>query len=240
MTVRAEPVLLKATIKNDMPCLTAWLMRPNGQSGQDHLLQGQTGDWILRLSNIGTAPASNVTLKTNLPWINIPSKDNLVLDKENIPVSKVLSLENQSKSCCVGPTGTLMKLPIQGSHLKKEGSIQPGETVDVPIQTKTGAVGTQDFYMLYRYELDTPSLPTGSRPHRWLKRMRQVPVYPSLSLAASVLPSTFSKSEHILSIEVSLRHITQCCCVPFFVTEVTFVVNFRMHRSLSFLFSLLL
>lgn len=206
VAVRAEPVLLKATIKNDMPCLTAWLMRPEGEKREDHLLQGQRGNWILRLSNIGTAPATNIALKTNLPWINIPTKDDLALDKENTSVSKLLSLENKAKSLCIGPTGTLMNLPVEGSHLKKKGSIQPGETVDVPIEIKAGGGGgTQDFYMLYRYELDTPSpQKSGSNPHRWLKRLRQVPVYPSLSLTASVLPSTLNKSEHILSVEVSL------------------------------------
>jgi len=180
-------------------------MRSNNQAGEDHLLQGQTGDWILRLSNIGTAPATNVTLKTNLPWISIPANDNPTLDKENTTESKSILLENNAKSCCVGPTGTLMKLPIHGSQLQRQGSIQPGETVDVAIRIKASACGgTHDFYMLYRYELDTSSSTSGSsRPHRWLKRLRQVPVYPSLSLSASVLPFTFHKSEYVLTVEVS-------------------------------------
>jgi len=203
--VRAKSVLLQSTIQDDMPCLTACVMRSNNQAGEDHLLQGQTGDWILRLSNIGTAPATNVTLKTNLPWISIPANDNPTLDKENTTESKSILLENNAKSCCVGPTGTLMKLPIHGSQLQRQGSIQPGETVDVAIRIKASACGgTHDFYMLYRYELDTSSSTSGSsRPHRWLKRLRQVPVYPSLSLSASVLPFTFHKSEYVLTVEVS-------------------------------------
>ena len=190
-----------------MPCLTAWLLRPDGETGEDHLLQGQRSKWILRLSNIGTAPATNVTLKTNVPWIHVPVNGDGALEKENVSVSKLLALENKAKSCCIGPTGTLMNLPVQGSHLKKQGSIQPGETVDVPIEVKAGSEGgAQDLYMLYRYELDALSLPnSGNRPQRWLKRLRHVPVYPSLSLSASVLPSTFNKTEYILSVEVSLQ-----------------------------------
>lgn len=128
------------------------------------------------------------------------------MDKENTSSSKLLLLESKAKSCCIGPTGTLLNLPVRGTHLKKQGSIQPGETVDVSIEVKAGSDGgTQDLYMLYRYELDMSSTPSsGITPQRWLKRLRHVPVYPSLSLTASVLPSTFNKSEYILSVEVSL------------------------------------
>lgn len=209
--MRAEPILLKASIKQDMPCLTSQLIPQGGESGQedaqDHLLHGQTGTWTLRLTNIGTAAATAISLKANLPWIHIPSIDDSALDKENAVGSKVLLLENQAKSCCVGPTGTLFELPIKGSHLKQEGSIQPGESVDLSIQIKTGVGGgTKDFYMLYRYELDDPTAPpSNNTPHRWLKRMYKVPVYPSLSFTASVLPSTWNKAEYILSVEVRIH-----------------------------------
>lgn len=200
--MRADPVLLKATVKQDMPCLTAQLLRSDGEGSDEPLLQGQKGMWILRLSNIGTAPATNIVVKTSLPWVNIPSTDHQV-DKENAPVSTVVSLESQAKSCCVGPTGTLMSLPVRGQHLRKEGSLQPGETVDLTIKIKAGVGGgMQDFYMLYRYELDDESIQSNARPHRWLKKMYKVPVYPSLSVSASISPSTWRKEEHILSVEV--------------------------------------
>jgi hypothetical protein len=200
--VRAEPILLKATVKEDMPCLTAQLLRAGGDGADEPLLQGQKGMWVLKLSNIGTAPAANIVLKTNSPWVNIPSSDPQA-DKENTPASKILLLESEAKSCCVGPTGTLMSLPLRGQHLRKQGTIQPGETVEVPIEIKAGAGGgMQDFYMLYRYELDDESIQSAARPYRWLKKMYKVPVYPSLSVTASISPSTWQKEEHILTVEV--------------------------------------
>lgn len=202
--VRAESVTLKATIRQDMPCLKIQMLRPSGdamEASQDPLLEGQMGSWVLRICNVGTAPATNVSLKTSMPWISVPQSVS-DLNKENLSSSKINALENRATSCCVGPTGTLIRLPLHGPQLKQEGSIQPGENVDVPIQIKAGSSGTQDFYMLYRYELDDPSSQLKVRPHRWLRRMYKVPVYPSLSLTASILPSSWGKGEHILSIEV--------------------------------------
>ena len=84
MAVRAEPILLKATVKRDMPCLTAQLIKSGSDSNDEPLLQGQNGTWILRLSNMGTAPASNIVLKTNLPWVKIPSAGAQVEDDSAI------------------------------------------------------------------------------------------------------------------------------------------------------------
>ncbi|CAB9513824.1 trafficking protein particle complex [Seminavis robusta] len=201
---RAEPVLLRSTVKQDMPCLTATLLKSQTEGSDDPLIQGQKESWTLRLSNIGTAPATNVSLKTNLPWINIVNDNDESSSGGNVTLSKVMSWENRAKSCCVGPTGTLMTIPLDGSHLRKRGFLQPGESVDVPIQIRAGSGdGLQDFYMLYRYELDDPSVPTNSKPQRWLKKMFKIPVYPSLSMKATLLPSTWSRREHILSLELT-------------------------------------
>jgi hypothetical protein len=150
-------------------------------------LQGQISEWTLRLSNVGTAAATSVTLKTNVPWVNIVGGN----------VS-----ERQATSFCVGPTSTLMRLPMEGAGLEHNGQIQPGETLEVPVLMRTSGSGKQEFYMLFRYELmETPT--SFSPRHRWLRKMFEVPVYPSLTLSASLVPSYATSSEHVLSVQLT-------------------------------------
>lgn len=139
---------------------------------------------------MGTAPACNITLKTNVPWINIT---------EN--TGGTSANEGHATSHCVGPSGTLMALPIKGG--KEDGLINPGETVDIPVLARLSGSGKQEFYMLYRYELFDPTLTTARS--RWLRKMMDVPVYPSLTFSASLMPSFWQKAEHILSVEVSFN-----------------------------------
>lgn len=223
ITARAEPVLLKATVKQDMPCLKLHMFRrpaEAAESGGDPMLEGQIILWNLRLSNVGTAPATNVCLKTNLSWMDIQSASESIVNKENISSSKIAVLEKDAKSHCVGPTGTLMKLPIQGSHLRQQGSIHPGESIDIAIQMKAGARGYQDFYMLYRYELEDPSSRLKTAPHRWLKKMYKIPIYPSLSVSYSILPSSWNKSEHIVALEVRFFSVSIFIFRGWFLTAV--------------------
>jgi hypothetical protein len=102
---------------------------------------------------------------------------------------------------CVGPSGTLLAIPVQDANLKTEGSIHPGEIVNVPILIRSAIGGKQDFYMLYRYEM----LNSTGRPSkcRWLRKMVEVPVYPSLTFTASLMPSFWEKREHLLSVEMT-------------------------------------
>lgn len=59
--------------------------------------------------------------------------------------------------------------------------------------------------MLFRYELlEEKAQPSPATPRvRWLRKMLNVPVYPSLTMTASLQPSTWNKDEHILSIETT-------------------------------------
>lgn len=194
---------MKAKVEQGMPCLAIKIMRadrvsPTEASGTGPVLQGQISSWKIRVSNMGTAPACSITLKTNVPWINIAEK-----------TGGVATNEGRATSHCVGPSGTLMALPIKGG--KEEGLINPGETVDIPILTRLSGSGKQEFYMLYRYELWDPNL-TAKRS-RWLRKMMDVPVYPSLTLSASLMPSFWKKAEHILSVEVSFH--AGVCGLPF-------------------------
>ena len=193
--VRSESLLLKAKVERGMPCLSAELVGRDGTTvapdQTETVLQGQISVWTLRIGNVGTAPATKVSLKTNVPWVTIVRND--IKKKHG---------ENEATSCCVGPSATLMNLPMTNG-LKTPGRIEPGEQIDVPVAIRTSGGGTQDFYMLFRYELYTQDDTSEAPRHRWLKKMYQVPVYPSLSMAASVMPAFAKANEYILSIELT-------------------------------------
>jgi len=183
--VRGESMLLKSKIEEEMPSLKITITPSN--KNQSTVLQGQTSSWILTLSNYGYAPAANIMLKTNAPWLNI--NDETGEEKD----------ENSSTSHCIGPSGTLMKVPFQGT--KNTGILQPGETIEVPVFIRTSGGGRQDFYMICRYELWKEDSLISPR-HRWARKLLSVPVYPSITMSASLMPSYLNNGEHILSVEL--------------------------------------
>jgi len=193
--VRGESTLLKSKIECNMPNLSA-VMIPTS-SGKGRVLQGQVSEWTLRISNQGTAAADKITLKTNVPWINI-------LDRGKAKINDEMAYKHET-SHCVGPSGTLMLLPISdGSSNPNSTLLKPGQTVDIPIQIRTSGGGRQDFYMLFRYELfDMITSKLVPTKVRWLRQMFSVAVYPSLTMTASLIPSYGSGSDHILSVEMT-------------------------------------
>ena len=201
---RGEANILKAQIDCDMPNITVDIVPLNySQSNSDlTVLQGQISEWKLRIANHGTAPASNLTLKTNFPWINVISAAS----------SKGAESLKKRTSCSVGPSGTLMRIPLSknednGDAEKKiSGVLYPGDIHDVPIQVRTSGGGNQEFYMLFRYELWNGELDKVnhiSPKVRWFKKMVSIAVFPSLTVTASIMPSYAKRREHILSVEVS-------------------------------------
>ena len=196
--VRGESLVLKSRVERAMPCLTADLIQPLtsanvGDAGP--LLQGQVSKWNLRLSNVGTAPAKSITVKTNLPWITVWDGG------ESRGSKSSEEIERQATSNSVGPSGTMLYLPIDGFGLKVDGEIQPGETVDVAVDLRTTGGGKQDFYMLFRYESVDGT--DASVQHRWLRKMLEVSLYPSITLNASLIPSFTNESEHLLSVDIT-------------------------------------
>ena len=195
--VRAESILLKARIEEGMPCLSAELICPSSSSeveADSVLLEGQVRRWKLHLTNVGTASATNVFLKTNAPWLNIPS---------GIVAESAENAEKDATACCVGPTGTLMKLPLRAPDLPKQGEIPPGASVDIPVDIRISRTGKQDFYFLLRYDLvEGESTATEDSRSRWLRKMYKLVVYPSVSIAVSVTPSFRHTSEHIVSVDI--------------------------------------
>ena len=50
---------------------------------EETILQGQISQALLRITNRGTAPASSVSIKTNVPWISILGCKESKVDSEN-------------------------------------------------------------------------------------------------------------------------------------------------------------
>lgn len=182
--------MLRSKVEQKMPFLKVSVEPDSNLHGT--VLQGQTSHWKLMLSNLGYAPATNIMLKTNAPWLNISDSGDGKTQSEDSPTS-----------FCVGPSGTLMQVPFNGAlgHL---GVLYPGETTEVPIVIRTSGGGRQDFYMLFRYELWSEQNATSNLAplHRWTREILSIPVYPSITMSASLMPSYSTKGEHILSIEV--------------------------------------
>ncbi len=181
---------MKSNITSNMPSLSVDIIKQVEKEGDGVVLQGQISKWTLRVSNQGAAPASNLCLKTNVPWFSISDDDRPILD------------EDEATSYCIGPSGTMMKLPLGQSNV-----LNSGQTIDIPIEIRTSGGGKQEFYMLFRYELferRTASKPVSASPKcRWLRRMVTVAVYPSLTVTASLMPSFKDKNDHILSVEMT-------------------------------------
>jgi hypothetical protein len=194
--VRGESLLLKAKVREGMPCLTADILSTviaDDDSGSS-IFQGQISKWNLRLSNVGTAPARNVVLKSNYPWLTMWNGGN--------PAEATAStetLENQPVPFVMSPSGTLMRVPIDDLGLKVDGEIQPGESVDVEVDIRASRSGKRELYLLFRYDLALGD----EHSHRWLRKMFEIPVYPSIECQSAVMPSFAALGEHVLSLEVS-------------------------------------
>jgi len=189
--------LLRSKVEREMPSLKVTIT-PD-ESSQTTVLQGQTSRWKLKISNVGYAPASNIMLKTNAPWLNMTQSNETSND------------ENAATSYCVGPSGTLMRVPLLNTTESKV--LQPGETVEIPVAIRTSGGGRQDFYMLFRYELWSKEESNLAPRHRWARKLLSVPVYPSITMSASMMPSYSNKGEHILSVEVSCSYFIVGTCL---------------------------
>ena len=197
--VRGESMYLKTKIEGDMPCLTAELIKrfpadsPAVAMDGGPMLVGQISTWTLRLRNVGTAPASGVVLKTNLPWIDIIESG---IHSSNTSQT-VEEKESKSISHCLGPSGTLMALPVGES-------IDPNETFDVQIRVRTSGEKEQNFYMLYKYDtFDDLAGKESKCRHRWLRQMYEVPVYPSIVFTAKPLTTTWKGKDVLVSVELT-------------------------------------
>jgi len=197
--VRGESMYLKSKVEGNMPCLTAELIKrfpddsPVVAMDGGPMLEGQISMWTVRLRNVGNAPASGLFLKTNLPWIDI-------VDNEISSSDKCMTIEEKESraiSRCLGPSGTLMSIPVKGN-------IDPNQTFDIQVRVRTSGEKKQDFYMLYKYDIVTNLAEKDSkRRSRWLRKMYEVPVFPSLTFNVSPLNTTFQEDEVLVAVELT-------------------------------------
>jgi len=193
--IRGPPQLLRTKVESNMPSISVDVIQKKDNENTPVVLQGQVSKWTLRVSNQGAAHATNLCLKTNVPWFNI-CRDSEVAEGDEV-------------SYCIGPSGTMMRLPLghNRSSTDKVETLAPGQTLDIPIEIRTSGGGKQEFYMLFRYELFEKSSASKPLPQkaktRWLRKMVSVAVYPSLTLTASITPSFSNKKDCILSVEMT-------------------------------------
>ena len=192
--VRGPRSLLKSIITRHMPLLKIDMkLDADELDAGCSMIQGEVSKGYFRIRNVGHAPAHRVFLKTNYPWI-------CFFDKPESPLEQI-TLERMSTSYCVGPSGTLMKLPIKDV-------LEPGDTADVAFRLKASGGGKQELYPLFSYEhIDQHAVSTAqysrSNGVRTVKHVMEISVYPSLSVIASIMPSFWDKKENVLSVEVS-------------------------------------
>lgn len=217
--IRGPPRLLLTKIESNMPSISVDIIQRYENGIKPVVLQGQVSKWILRVSNQGAAHATNLCLKTNVPWFNICCNSAVA--------------ECDEVSYCIGPSGTMMRLPLGRNNSPTE-TLAPGQTLDIPIEIRTSGGGRQEFYMLFRYELfekpsaSKPLLPLKPKT-RWLRKMVSVAVYPSLTLAASITPSFSNKKECILSVEVSYDRSEPHILSSMQLNLIKFYVAFRLQ-----------
>ncbi|CAM9817207.1 unnamed protein product [Ectocarpus fasciculatus] len=174
------------------------------------LLQGEVVRATLNVTNRGRAPAGHLCLKTNLPWVAF----------EEEPSTTAAGGDAASASGggatggAVGASGTTLVPPV--------GVIMPGESVALPLWVRGRGGGRQTVRMIVRYKRAPPSsssaeagggegeggvVPPSSDKLFRLERHTPVSVemcvLPSLSVAASVLPSYSRRGEYVLSLEAT-------------------------------------
>ena len=176
------PSILKLTIEQDLPNLIVDITPMQRLKVKSPVLQGQVNDWIIKLSNIGTAPARDVFMKANVPWIRLMANEEFID-------------ETEKRSNYIGPTGTFMKIPLHDS-----GIIKPGQTIEIPIKMRASGGGRQECYILFRYQLACAQ--DEQARVRWFRKILSFPVYPSITMTASLMPFYRTKADHVLSLDV--------------------------------------
>eukprot|EP00586_Coscinodiscus_wailesii_P000359 CAMPEP_0172484228 /NCGR_PEP_ID=MMETSP1066-20121228/11600_1 /TAXON_ID=671091 /ORGANISM="Coscinodiscus wailesii, Strain CCMP2513" /LENGTH=1011 /DNA_ID=CAMNT_0013248591 /DNA_START=206 /DNA_END=3238 /DNA_ORIENTATION=+ len=197
--VRGESYLLQSTVLDDMPLLDVTL-----RNVPSVVLQGQISKITIGLTNRGTAPAGTIYLKANLPWLALDTdNDTLGAVSTVMPSSGTSPTYTAPTSHCVGPTGTLMKL-----SLKKP--LAPGVTTEVDLHFRPTGGGRQDLFLLFRYQNMNDLSSKKALRVRYTRQSIGIAVYPSLTMTASLMPSYWSRSEHVLSVEISNYRSDAC------------------------------
>ncbi|CBJ30639.1 conserved unknown protein [Ectocarpus siliculosus] len=179
------------------------------------LLQGEVVRATLNVTNRGRAPAGHLCLKTNLPWVAFEEPSTATIGGDEASATG-----GGATGGAVGASGTTLAPPV--------GVIMPGQSVALPLWVRGRGGGRQTVRMIVRYKRAPPSSSSspssaegggGERDGEWgvvspssdklFRLERHAPVslemcvLPSLSVAASVLPSYSRRGEYVLSLEAT-------------------------------------
>ncbi len=151
--------------------------------GKGAVLQGEVLHWKLRVRNVGSAPANNLLMKSNYPWLYL--YDDTIVGSVNSAVAS---------SC--GISGTLMKLPLSKA-------IEPGEVQEYTLKVRAGGGGRQSLNLIMKYEKSEKDVSDVRKKERFVMKTISFTVYPSINIFALCNPSFIIPGEYILSVEVS-------------------------------------
>ncbi len=157
MRARAPCKMLYSAVVGAMPCLVCTL------SGIDStILQGEMVSARLRVQNIGPAPAGNLLLKSNMPWLSLDDLKPKITSTSEVggPTSDSIpnlrhesSIGNGFNECiinyAVGGSGTLFAPPI--------GPLMPGEVLELPMRLRPRESGKKILVLLLRYKRWVPN-----------------------------------------------------------------------------------
>jgi hypothetical protein len=108
--IRSEPVLLKSRVEDDMPRLSARLISSRSDE-VGRVIQGEISSWTLRVSNLGTAPASSVHSRRTFHG-----------SVSTLGIAEAITQKVSPHHRCVGPSGTLLWLPLEGEGSQSRGT----------------------------------------------------------------------------------------------------------------------
>ena len=155
-------------ITTNMPDLR---LQVDGVKGEKRA--GEIGRGKMTIVNEGKADAVNIFLKTNYPWIYVPSPEGWEGVNGRVP-----------NSC--GASGTVTDLPIP--------RITPGSTAVVDMYVFSGILGPQALEMVVRYEGENGMARTAFA-------REAMNVSPGLALAASAQPGYKNGTDLVTSLE---------------------------------------
>ncbi|CAM9772442.1 unnamed protein product [Chrysoparadoxa australica] len=186
---RAPCPVLHAAVVGAMPLLDAAV-----EGVPDTLLQGEVVKATLSLKNLGRAAAGHIYLKASLPWVTF--QDDAAVDAADAQHASM------PVGCAVGASGMVLQPPVP--------VLEPGAVVKIPMWVRGRGGGRHTLRLLLSYKrafketaADAAEAARISKFERFVPLTLGICVLPSLSVAASVLPSYTADGEYVLSLELT-------------------------------------
>jgi hypothetical protein len=241
--VHGKSMLLSSKIVQEMPLLKVEMafeckFDDTVDRSTHSMIQGELMKGTMTVRNLGRAAISNVYVKTNAPWLclSLPNSgdggDTAGSTARGVDKSKSVS------SFALGPTGTLMQLPLVSV-------LEPSGAIDIPFELIARGVGKQELYLLVSYDScktdGVASAPTssnisrinnhnGNSTNRMCKRKIGVSVFPSMTMTASLTPSYSSSKGSMLSLELTNYRSDRHDALDIELTD--FFVASRYYRAI--------